>query len=119
MCGLEPKSAQDLDIARIDLKKTSFILVMPFKHFSSSCGLAAREPFICLMMWHVLTNEETRLKPKFYDNLRFRVKKKSTKSRRPFNWCLKITHGLRVLRLDNNEKSSNSLGAMKGFNTMY
>jgi hypothetical protein len=30
-------------------------------------------------------NGEKRLKPKFYDNLRFQVKKKSVKSRRPFN----------------------------------
>lgn len=34
MRGLEPKSVQDLDIARIDLKKTSFVLVMSFKDFS-------------------------------------------------------------------------------------
>ena len=34
-------------------------------------------------------NEETRLKPKFYDNLRFRVKKKSIKSRRPLN-CAQV-----------------------------
>ena len=57
MCGLEPKSAQGLDIARIGLKKTSFILVMSFKDLSFSCGLAVREPFICLMMWHVLTRK--------------------------------------------------------------
>lgn len=59
-------------------------------------------------------NEETHLKPKFYDNLRFLAKKKSIKSRRPLNWCLKIMHALRVLRSNNNDKSSNSSGATKG-----
>ena len=89
-------------------------VIQRFLFFMWSCG----ERTFYMSHDVACANEETRLKPKFYDNLRFWVKKKSIKSRRPLTWCLKITHALRVVRLNNNEKSSNSSGAMKGFNIM-